>query len=37
VRETSGSVTFLHLKKITDHDFTLELDDAELLQKHTVK
>ena len=37
VREAGGSVSFLHLKKITEHDFTLELDDIELLQKHTVK
>lgn len=37
VRDAGGSVTFLHLKKITSGDFTLELDDVELLQKHTVK
>jgi hypothetical protein len=37
VREAGGSVSFLHLKNITDHDFTLELDGVELLQKHTVK
>lgn len=37
VRDASGSVTFVHLKKITDGDYTLELDDVELLQKHTVK
>ncbi len=37
VREASGSVAFLLLKKITEADFTLELDGVELLQKHTVK
>jgi len=37
VREASGSVIFLHLKKITETDFILELDDHELQQKHTVK
>ena len=37
VREASGSVSFLRLKKITESDFILELDDVELQQKHTVK
>jgi len=37
VREAGGSVSFLHLKKITESDFTLELDEVELVQKHTVK
>lgn len=37
VRDATGSVIFLHLKKITESDFTLELDEVELLLKHTVK
>ena len=37
VREPGGSVSFLLLKTITESDFTLELDGAELQQKHTVK
>jgi len=37
VREAGGSVSFLLLKKITEHDFTLELDGLELQLKHTVK
>jgi hypothetical protein len=37
IRDSNGSVTFVRLKKISAGDFTLELDDIEITQKHTVK
>lgn len=37
VREASGSVSFILLKKISESDFVLELDGVELQQKHTTK
>lgn len=37
VREANGSVSFLLLKSIAGGNFVLELDGAELEQKHTVK
>lgn len=34
VREPGGGVTFIRIKKITETDLTVELDDVELLIKH---